>query len=120
MNKTHHRAGALAVPIKRWLREKYGNKCQRCGWGEINPTSSIVPLTAHHIDGNCLNNHHTNLELLCPNCHALTPTYGGLNVGHGRTHKGLRTVVSLRGSSLTGKTSGLHPEDLRVQVSPTP
>jgi hypothetical protein len=38
-----------------------------------------IPLELHHIDGNHENNELTNLRLLCPNCHALTPTYRGKN-----------------------------------------
>ena len=33
---------------------------------------SVLP----HIDGN---NEESNLQLLCPNCHSLTPTFGALN-----------------------------------------
>ena len=64
--------------------EKYDNKCCRCGWSETNPTSGKIPLQIHHIDGDYKNNSEDNLELLCPNCHALTPTFGALNRGNGR------------------------------------
>jgi hypothetical protein len=74
--------------IKRWLREKYGNKCSKCGWHEINPYTGNVPLEAEHIDGNFKNNRPENLDLLCPNCHSLTKTYGSLNKGHGRRLNG--------------------------------
>lgn len=70
--------------IKKYLREKYDNKCCKCGWNKINPYSGIVPLELHHIDGNYRNNSESNLELLCPNCHALSPNYGSLNRGNGR------------------------------------
>lgn len=64
---------------------KNHSKCQKCGWGEINPVTKLVPLQIHHIDGDCLNNDEKNLELLCPNCHSLTETYGSLNVTSSRT-----------------------------------
>lgn len=38
-----------------------------------------IPLELDHIDGNSSNNNLENLRLLCPNCHALTPTYRGKN-----------------------------------------
>ncbi len=38
-----------------------------------------VPLELDHIDGNHQNNTLDNLRLLCPNCHALTPTFRGKN-----------------------------------------
>lgn len=40
-----------------------------------------------HIDGDWENNSLTNLTLLCPNCHALTPTFRGLNRGRGRSYR---------------------------------
>ena len=70
--------------IRRYLFEKYDNKCCKCGWSETNPASGLIPLEVHHIDGNYRNNNEDNLELLCPNCHALTPNYGALNLGKGR------------------------------------
>jgi 5-methylcytosine-specific restriction endonuclease McrA len=38
-----------------------------------------IPLELDHIDGNRHNNSLSNLRMLCPNCHALTPTYRGKN-----------------------------------------
>lgn len=65
--------------IRRYLFDKYHNKCQKCGWGEVNPFTNKVPLQIHHVDGNCLNNKESNLQLLCPNCHSLTENYGSRN-----------------------------------------
>lgn len=70
--------------IKSYLIEKYGNKCMKCKWCEVNPISGKVPIELEHIDGNSENNNLENLELLCPNCHSLTPTYKALNIGNGR------------------------------------
>lgn len=69
--------------IRRYLFEKYDNKCSRCGWSEINPFSKTIPLEIEHIDGDSTNNTESNLTLLCPNCHSLTSTYKGLNKGNG-------------------------------------
>src|SRR5579862_6565739 len=52
-----------------------------------NPTTGRVPIEVEHIDGDWQNNHLSNLTLLCPNCHALTPTFRGLNRGRGRAHR---------------------------------
>jgi hypothetical protein len=65
--------------IRKYLFEKYDGKCQICGWNEENPITHKVPLQIHHIDGNCLNNNEENLQLLCPNHHSLTETFGKLN-----------------------------------------
>ncbi|TFG24210.1 MAG: hypothetical protein EU529_04875 [Promethearchaeota archaeon] len=51
--------------------------CPKCRRHEINPYTRKSPLDIHHIDGNRQNNRPENLELLCPNCHALTPNYKG-------------------------------------------
>ncbi|MFP4635240.1 MAG: hypothetical protein ACLFRD_05215 [Nitriliruptoraceae bacterium] len=40
-----------------------------------------MPLELDHIDGDRTNNLLSNLRLLCPNCHAQTPTYRGRNIG---------------------------------------
>lgn len=79
-------SGSIGISkrIQRYLREKYNNQCCKCGWHEINPTTGKVPLEVHHKDGDHTNNDEDNLELLCPNCHALTPTYRALNNGNGR------------------------------------
>lgn len=69
---------------KKYLIYKYGDKCMKCGWNEINLTTGIVPIQLEHKDGNSENHKLNNLELLCPNCHSLTPTYGALNKGNGR------------------------------------
>lgn len=39
-----------------------------------------IPLELHHIDGNNKNNDLGNLQVLCPNCHALTSNYRGKNI----------------------------------------
>ena len=80
-------AGIVSRHVKRYLREKYGNKCCICGWSEINLKIRIVPLTADHIDGNWQNNREENLRLICPNCDSLTPTYKNLNRGKGRKNR---------------------------------
>ena len=55
-----------------------GHKCEQCGletWLDKD-----IPLEVHHIDGDRLNNELSNLQLLCPNCHALTDNYRGRNI----------------------------------------
>ena len=73
--------------IRRWLFKKHDRKCQICGWSQTHPTTGRIPLTVNHIDGNWSNNRPENLELICPNCHALTPNFGALNKGKGRPQR---------------------------------
>lgn len=59
------------------------SSCSKCGWNVPHPISGIPPLEVNHIDGNADNTILLNLELLCPNCHALTITYKNRNKGNG-------------------------------------
>ena len=77
----------ISKHIRRYLFEKYNNKCLKCNWNEINAFTGLVPLEIEHIDGNFQNNKEENLVLLCPNCHALTETYKALNKGNGRLER---------------------------------
>lgn len=51
------------------------HKCECCGNTMWN--GMLIPLELHHIDGNHYNNSWGNLQLLCPNCHALTNNNAG-------------------------------------------
>ena len=76
--------GQIPKVLKRYIFEKFENKCCKCGWHEVNPYTNTIPLEIDHIDGNAENNSEDNLQLICPNCHSLTSTYRGANRGHGR------------------------------------
>lgn len=76
--------GQIPSQLRRYIFEKFENKCCLCGWSEINPYTNTLPLEIDHIDGNSENNSEENLRLICSNCHSLTPTYRGANRGNGR------------------------------------
>ena len=69
----------LSSFIRNYMLEKANFQCERCGWNKINPVTGKSPLEVHHKDGNYRNNKEENLEVLCPNCHSLTPNYKALN-----------------------------------------
>ncbi|MDQ5949245.1 MAG: hypothetical protein QG589_371 [Patescibacteria group bacterium] len=75
---------SISAHLKRYIINKYNNKCARCGWNEKNPITGLVMVEIEHIDGNSENNTEENLTLLCPNCHSLTQFYKNLNRGNGR------------------------------------
>ena len=56
----------------------FNHICSSCNLSEW--LSKPIPLELDHIDGDNTNNELSNLRLLCPNCHALTPTYRGRNI----------------------------------------
>lgn len=61
---------------KRILKEGIKEyKCERCGRTEWE--GEKIPLELHHKNGVHNDNRLENLEILCPNCHALTDNYSG-------------------------------------------
>lgn len=48
-------------------------ECEMCGTSEW--LGKKIPLELHHVDGNRYNNELSNLQILCPNCHSMTPNH---------------------------------------------
>ena len=83
----------ISAHLRRYLNEKFGEKCSMCGWKNKNPITNRVPLEIDHIDGNSENNDENNLRLICPNCHSLTPHFRNLNKGNGRAWRQKQTKI---------------------------
>lgn len=65
---------------QRLLREGiFAHRCACCGLADWE--GRPIPLELDHINGDRTDNRLENLRLLCPNCHALTDTYRGRNIG---------------------------------------
>lgn len=78
-NNGNRQNGQLSETIRNYLLEKANYQCELCGWDKVNLTTNKVPLEIHHIDGDYENNRPENLQVLCPNCHSLTPNFKALN-----------------------------------------
>ena len=67
--------------LKRYLLRSglFEPKCSDCRLSTWR--GQPIPLELDHRDGDNRNNELSNLRLLCPNCHAFTPTYRGKNRG---------------------------------------
>lgn len=61
--------------LKIRLFSEMGWKHQCAACSNTTWCSHPIPLELDHIDGNPYNHKVSNLRLLCPNCHAQTPTY---------------------------------------------
>ena len=85
-HKTSRRATVESARTDRARREalirEKGRRCEICG--RVSWQQRPIPLQLDHIDGDSANNKRANLRLLCPNCHAQTPTFAGRNMGNGK------------------------------------
>jgi hypothetical protein len=58
------------------LKSARCEQCERDTWN-----GQPIPLELDHVNGRRDDNRLANLRILCPNCHAQTPTYRGRNIG---------------------------------------
>ena len=71
--------------LRKYLLKNRNHECENCNlkfWNGEN-----IPLSVHHIDGDAMNNKLDNLQLLCLNCHGLTPNFGRKNKKSTRTYR---------------------------------
>lgn len=89
---------------QRLIEEKYFEaKCYSCGLTEW--LGQPISLELDHINGINTDNRLENLTILCPNCHAQTPTYRGKNIQAGLVESGIhRGLKSPRERSHTGSS----------------
>lgn len=92
-NGTISKTKAISHNVKRWLKETRGEKCEKCGWSVKHSITGNIPIEVNHIDGDADNTTPSNLELLCPNCHSLTPNFRNLNKNSKRILRRSNSVI---------------------------
>jgi len=66
--------GKFPGVAKDYIFEQQGHKCGICGITDWN--GQPIVFQADHIDGNSQNLKPNNLQMICPNCHSQTETWG--------------------------------------------
>jgi hypothetical protein len=90
------------------------NHCQTCGISQWR--GRPLSLELHHVNGNSEDNSLANVELLCPNCHSQTDSWGGRN-----RRPALRLIRGGRERRPgEGPTSQRRAGSLRTLRAPTP
>lgn len=79
--------GQISAHLRRYMLEKTNCSCEICGCNWVNPKSGKPIVEIHHKDGNPYNNVESNLQVLCPNHHAMTETYKNNNKENGRKNR---------------------------------
>jgi hypothetical protein len=72
-----HNLSTVRIKQRLLVSGKLEKKCYNCE--NTKWLSEEIPLELEHKNGDNKDNRIENLTLLCPNCHALTPTYRGRN-----------------------------------------
>ena len=63
---------------KLWEENIKPQACEKCGFDEIAPNGRCI-IELHHVNGNRWDNRLDNIQMLCPNCHAMTDNFAGAN-----------------------------------------
>ena len=77
----------ISTYVRSYILEKNNYTCEKCGCNLINPYTGLSILQIHHINGDASNASESNLQLLCPNCHAMTENFGSRNDSSVREHR---------------------------------
>lgn len=83
----------LSKVVRDYLLKQANYSCSKCGFNTPHPDDGKTILEVNHINGDGLNHSPENLEVICPNCHALTSSYRGRNVGNGRPTYYIRRTI---------------------------
>lgn len=94
--------GTISSAVRTYIWNKYKAKCAKCGWNKKHKLTGKPPLEIDHKSGDWRDGSEANLWLLCPNCHALQPTYKNHNSGRGRS---TRRIVARKRYAAKGMTN---------------
>lgn len=72
--------------------------CECCGLSQW--MEQPIKLELHHINGDSNDNRLDNLQILCPNCHAMTDNYRGKNVKTKKSEPSIEWLNNLTNSEL--------------------
>lgn len=75
----HDKRYKIRPSIREYFLEKADYKCEKCGFSGYNPYTGKSILQLHHKDGDADRVTEDNIEVLCPNCHAMTENFGSRN-----------------------------------------
>ena len=70
-NRSHLKGRLLREGLKQ-------NRCERCGLTEW--LAEPLNMALHHVNGDGQDNRLSNIQFLCPNCHAQTENYSGRGI----------------------------------------
>lgn len=84
-------------------------KCEICGFTE--------KVELHHINGDSRDNRLENLQILCPNCHALTDNYRGKNVIGRRTKTPESYIISDPHEIMVHKAAKKLSKRLKIPIN---
>ena len=88
LSESNKRLGKISGTARRYIFLVNNSKCSRCGWTHDFGDESFAPLECSHIDGDHSNGNFDNIELLCPNCHAVDTRLNPVKRGKGRWSNG--------------------------------
>ena len=73
--------------LREYILESRGCKCEKCGFSGVNPYTGKSILQLHHRNGDAADTREENIEVLCPNCHAMTENFGSRNKSSVRKYR---------------------------------
>lgn len=100
---------------RKWLIRERGHRCEICFNTEWNNVK--IPIELDHISGDADDNGRSNLRLVCPNCHALTPTYKNKNQASKSRKE--RYVKNIKYAPVPDQTSNLENRN-RIDAGSNP